>query len=174
MKDTNAWLNQLLEEAAANDRKLEQESEEKTVEIDGEAEKQNISELAACIAKLRGEKDRCDAELSVIKGKIDETEFKMRSAMEAQGFEEGASVKMCGLRFTLRTKMRGACEPDKWLNVLKFAANGIVVDGKLVVYHNLIHRRMTDSVLVDMAENGIPWPEGVRMEPVKMLEIRSA
>ena len=124
-------------------------------------ETKTIGELLADFRKAQDHKDDCDAQLKRAREACDVLELRIRLAMEAAGMDKTSAA---GITASVVEKWRAKYEPAKWGDLVRWAAaNG---------YDYLIQRRLTDSKVMELVDNGVELPEGLSVESYKDLTFR--
>ncbi len=124
-----------------------------------------LTDKIAALREGLDEMDRINSEKSARQKKNDELEADILKDMADQGMvNDGDKMTACGLTVTRQDKQRAAYDPDKWADVVRWA----VATGN----DHIIQRRLTDKKVVDLVENGIALPEGLRIDIVTELSTR--
>lgn len=124
-------------------------------------ETQSIGELLAAFRAAQDHKDDCDSALKRAREACDVLELRIRLAMESQGTEKTSAH---GVTASIVTKWRAKYTPEKWGDLVKWAAhNG---------YDYLIQRRLTDSKVMELVDNGVELPDGLSVESYKDINFR--
>jgi hypothetical protein len=122
-----------------------------------------IGELLAAFRKAQDYKDECDEALKSARQACDVLELKIKIAMEHAGTEKTSAH---GVTASIVTKWRAKYAPDKWSDLVKWAAgNG---------YDYLIQRRLTDSKVMELVDQGVELPDGLSVESYKDINFRRA
>lgn len=125
----------------------------------------NLSDLLTEKRRLQDAIDAINRELSEAKRVNDDLERQILDAMTAQGMtEDGAKLTAGGITVTRKTKWRAKYEPEKWEAVHKW-----LVDSG---YGYCIHRRMTDSKIMELVDSGVALPDGLGVESYTDLDFR--
>lgn len=88
-----------------------------------------------------------------------ETELKQRA--ESAGVNAFSSDE---ISVTITEALRAAYDPEKWNDIVKWAVD----TGNM----HVIQRRLTDAKLEQLLLDGVPFPDGLRLEPVTKLNHR--
>lgn len=124
-----------------------------------------LSEWIADLRKIRDGKDQINAALSDLNKLERETEIGLLAAMEAAGLgkpgDKASSADGTAIR---QQKWRAKYDPAKWPDFFKWCAEHDRSD--------LIQRRTSDAKLMEIQDQGQPFPPGVEMEPYTDLLFR--
>ncbi len=125
-----------------------------------------------CLADMLGERRRIGDEIdrvNEILGGLSEQksriEREIMAAMESAGqTEDGDKVAANGITATLQHKWRAKYAPEMWPKIMAWATqNG---------HTDIVQRRLTDSKIVELFDQGAAFPEGLSMEPYRILAFR--
>lgn len=120
-----------------------------------------ISEL---LAQYRKHKDRIDeiaAEEAQIRDMMGIIERSIMDTMKDAGLEKATAA---GVTVTRGEKWRAKYDPEKWAGIVKWCAE----TGR----DYLIQRRLTDSRVMELVDNGTALPEGLTVESFPNLAFR--
>lgn len=67
------------------------------------------------------------------------------------------------LSISVQEKMRAKYDPEKWRDIVKWDLENDI---------GAVQRRLTDAKIEALIEEGIPFPEGLTLEPVKRVSHR--
>lgn len=120
-----------------------------------------LGDLLAAFRQAQDHKDECDAALKRAREACDVLELKIKFAMEENGTEKTTAH---GVTASIVTKWRAKYDPSKWSDLVKWAAtNG---------YDYLIQRRLTDSKVMELVDNGVELPDSLSVESYKDINFR--
>ena len=92
---------------------------------------------------------------------LNDIEADILAKMRDAGLE---SVAQDGVSLTIRKKFRAKYDPEQWESLINWAAqNGMTY---------LIQRRLNDSKVLELVDNGVPLPDGLTIEGYDDLAFR--
>lgn len=120
-----------------------------------------VGELLSAFRQAQDHKDECDAALKRARESCDALASKIKAAMEEHGTEK---ISAGGVTASIVTKWRARYDPAAWSDLVKWAAaNG---------YDYLIQRRLTDSKVMELVDNGVELPSSLTVESYKDINFR--
>ena len=125
-----------------------------------------IPELAAEYRSLWDELDIIEQQKKELASKMADIERRISEAMHLAGkVNDGDADTVAGvMRIAVRQKWRAQYDPEKWSDIVKWCAdNG---------HDYLIQRRLTDSKVMDLVDNGVSLPDGLTVQPFTDLDFR--
>ena len=128
------------------------------------AEAITATNIDAALVRLRSIVDQCDdlnGQLATLKTERDAIERGLIGFSEQSGLTAFATE---GMGITIREKLRAKYDPEKWDELMKWAA----ANDKTY----LIQRRLSDTKVVELVENGEPLPDGLSLEPFSTVSYR--
>lgn len=121
-----------------------------------------IADMLADLRAVKDRKDELNAALKEENQKESEFEGEILAALEASGVDK-ASLKGAGTAARV-VKWRAAYEPEQWDALVKWCAENNRTD--------LVQRRLADSRLLEMMDQGKELPAGVTMKPYPEVSFR--
>jgi hypothetical protein len=102
-----------------------------------------------------------EAEAKAARSLLNDIEAGILIKMRDAGLE---SIAQDGVSLTIRKKFRAKYDPEMWESLINWASqNGMTY---------LIQRRLNDSKVLELVDNGVPLPEGLSIEGYDDLAFR--
>lgn len=128
-----------------------------------------INEALALLRSRMDEEDRARAAHDAAKSATAEAEIDVLALMREMGMDKAGSrvaSPESGLTVTLRDKWKAKYDPERW---------GDIVDWmRSIGRDDLVQRRLNDSKIMDLVDNGVALPDGLAVESFTQLEVRRA
>lgn len=122
----------------------------------------HVDELLDEYAELRGQVSDLEAQKRIFSGRMKEIERILVNHAEATGCSKFGNGKVsCTID---AEAMRAAYDPELWPEVVKWA----VATGN----DHIIQRRLSDAKVLELIDNDVPLPDGLRLEPYTKVSIR--
>lgn len=126
------------------------------------AEKTNVQAVLAELREVIDERERLAQEDRTLAKRRERLEGELLSFHESSGLD---SLSGAGLSVHFDSAaMRCKYEPDRWTEIVRWA----VESGNDFI----IQRRLTDTKVLDLVENGVELPPGLTLESYTKLGIR--
>lgn len=122
-------------------------------------------ELLAAWRKARDAVDDANATLKARTEELGAIEWSLRQLLENSGrWEVGVSTKCGGVSAAVRDKWRARYEPDRWGDIVKWAAD--------TGNYSVVQRRLGDKAVMELVDAGTPLPDGLWAEADRVIEFR--
>lgn len=122
-----------------------------------------VGSLVAEYVQCRKELNNLTETEKTIRARMKTIERDLATEAENQGVE-GFKTKLGTV--TVKEKLRAAYDPEKWHDIVKWAWD--------TNNAHIVQRRLTDAKVVELIENDIELPEGLRLDPYTAVSIRAA
>ena len=120
-----------------------------------------IGDLLRCLRVAQDEKDEINAAMKKISARIEEAETLLTVALRDSGQTKAADEQ---ISVSLGKKWRAKYDPEKWESII----GALIGSG----YGHVVQRRLTDTKVEEMFNNGVPLPDGLSLEAFDNLSTR--